>query len=212
MLLWPPWILEMKVICKLNLVICGWGIYWAITLRWMSLGLTDDEWTLVQSMAINRTNGLLPNMYNCGLRMLRECRERFPRHRRLAIPTCITTRASRMHNPQFYVSGKRPMLTSIYVTITCDVTKPQWVTLWQFGLISLIGFTSYMVDAIISRNFRQSAHCWTNSLRTSLIFVSWLFAYFAVTAAQIDIQINFPSDRLIHFGQIVLRLVASYQY
>ena len=63
-----------------------------------------------------------------------ERRERFPRHRRLAIPTCIMARASRtcrdacrdrylavsfevgarkysryMHNPQFYVSGKRPM-------------------------------------------------------------------------------------------------------
>ena len=67
--------------------------------------------------------------------MRRECRERFPRHRWLAIPTCITARAWRMcipgsltsgflwsrwwekrsrhswrtRNPQFYVSGKRPM-------------------------------------------------------------------------------------------------------
>ena len=31
---------------------------------------------------------------NCRLRIRRECRERFPRHRRLAIPTCITARAS----------------------------------------------------------------------------------------------------------------------
>ena len=64
------------------------------------------------------------------------CRERFPRHRVLAIPTCITARVPRMpcmpgsltigflcsrwrgkrsqhsrcmHYPQFYVSGKRPM-------------------------------------------------------------------------------------------------------
>ena len=70
--------------------------------------------------------------------MRRECQERFPRHRRWAIPTCITARASRtcrdacrdrqlsvsfeiggggkrsrhsrrMRNLQFYVSGKRPM-------------------------------------------------------------------------------------------------------
>ena len=70
--------------------------------------------------------------------MRRECRERFPRHRRWAIPTCITARASRtcrdacrdrqlavsfeiggggkrsrhsrrMRNLQFYVSGKRPI-------------------------------------------------------------------------------------------------------
>ena len=39
--------------------------------------------------------GLLPDMENCGLRMRRECRERFPRHYGLAIPTCITARAWR---------------------------------------------------------------------------------------------------------------------
>ena len=38
--------------------------------------------------------------------MRRECLERFPRHRRLAIPICITRR---MRNPQFYVYGKRPI-------------------------------------------------------------------------------------------------------
>ena len=31
--------------------------------------------------------GLLPDTENCVLRMRRECRERFPRHRWLAIPT-----------------------------------------------------------------------------------------------------------------------------
>ena len=70
--------------------------------------------------------------------MRRECRERFPRHRRLAIPTCITAREShtcrdacrdrltsgflwnrwwgkrsrhsrRMRNPQSHVSGKWPI-------------------------------------------------------------------------------------------------------
>ena len=39
--------------------------------------------------------GLLPDTENCGLRMRLECRERFPRHRRLAIPTCITARVPR---------------------------------------------------------------------------------------------------------------------
>ena len=68
----------------------------------------------------------------------RECRERFPRHHGIAIPTCITARAwrtcrdvcrdrqltgfiwsrwrgkrsrhsRRMRNPQFYVSVKRPI-------------------------------------------------------------------------------------------------------
>ena len=37
--------------------------------------------------------GLLPDAQNCGLRLHRECRERFPRHRGLAILTCITARA-----------------------------------------------------------------------------------------------------------------------
>ena len=39
--------------------------------------------------------GLLPDTQNGVLRMSRECRERFPRHRGLAIPTCITARAWR---------------------------------------------------------------------------------------------------------------------
>ena len=37
--------------------------------------------------------GLLSDTQNCGFRMRWECRERFPRHRWLAIPTCITARA-----------------------------------------------------------------------------------------------------------------------
>ena len=53
----------------------------------------------------------------------RDCWERFPRYRELAIPTCITAAvpsevgggenvpriSRRMHNPKFDVSGKRPM-------------------------------------------------------------------------------------------------------
>ena len=94
--------------------------------------------------------GLLPDTQNCGLRMRRECRERFPRHRRLAIPTCITARAHarcmpvslsrgflwsrwrekrsrhsrRMRNPQICVSGKRPM--AIYRI---------WVRSWNCGCL-----------------------------------------------------------------------------
>ena len=37
--------------------------------------------------------GLLPDTYNCVLRMRRECRDRVSRHRGLAIPTCIMTLA-----------------------------------------------------------------------------------------------------------------------
>ena len=85
--------------------------------------------------------------------MRRECRERFPR-RELAIPTCITARAvthvpwcmpgsltsdflwsswwgkrsrhSRlMHNPQIFVSGRRP----IEVTVNSISTKPKQNTI-----------------------------------------------------------------------------------
>ena len=80
-----------------------------------------------------------------GLRMRRKFRKRFPRHRGLAIPTCITARAwrrcipgsltsgflwsrwrgkrsrhsRRIRNPQFYVSGNKPM----------KITPQTW--LWQ---------------------------------------------------------------------------------
>ena len=36
---------------------------------------------------------LLADTLNCALRMRQEYQERFPRHRGLAIPTCITARA-----------------------------------------------------------------------------------------------------------------------
>ena len=78
---------------------------------------------------------LLPDTQNRGLRMHRECRKRFPRHPLQRKPlvcdpgmhhgTCVThvgiasprgcgkrsRHPRRMRNPQFYVSGKRPMLT-----------------------------------------------------------------------------------------------------
>ena len=40
-----------------------------------------------------RPIGLLLDTQNCGLRMRRKSRERFPRHGGLAIPACITARA-----------------------------------------------------------------------------------------------------------------------
>ena len=78
---------------------------------------------------------LLPDKQNCGLRMRRECRgECFPRHWLQRNPllsdpgmhygTCVTVHVGianpwcrgkrsrysrRTHNPQFYISGKRPM-------------------------------------------------------------------------------------------------------
>ena len=83
--------------------------------------------------------GPFPDTLNCGLRMNRECRERFPRHRlqknplvsdpsmrqgtcKKYVPWCMPgslirgagkTHFRRMRNTQFYVSGKRPMHTGL---------------------------------------------------------------------------------------------------
>ena len=90
--------------------------------------------------------GLLPDTWNCGLRMRRECRERFPRHQLQRKPlvsnpgmhhgTCVThvpwcmsgsltcggrgkrsRHSRRMRNPQFYVSGKRPIDSHRHVVV-----------------------------------------------------------------------------------------------
>ena len=96
---------------------------------------------ILQSVLVLFRMGLLPDTQNCGLRMRRECRERFPRHRGLTIPACTTAPARphvpwclpgslthgllwgrwrgkrsrhcrRMRSPQFYVSDKRQIARS----------------------------------------------------------------------------------------------------
>ena len=81
------------------------------------------------SRLVGASTGLLPETWNCGLRMHRECRERF-------IPTCVThvpwcmlgsltsgllliwwrrkrsRHFRRMRNPKFYVSGKRLLVST----------------------------------------------------------------------------------------------------
>ena len=88
------------------------------------------------------TIGLLPDTYNCGLHMRRECREHFPPHRLqrnplvsdhsmhqgmcvMHLPWCMSGWltcggeenvpgiSQYMRNLQFYLSGKRPMLQYI---------------------------------------------------------------------------------------------------
>ena len=100
-------------------------------------------WVLYNSVAEGWESiymDLLPDTPNCRLCMRRECRVRFPRHRGLAIPTCITACAwrtcrdaccdrsevgggekrsrhtRRMRKPQLCVSGKRPMQYKLAVT------------------------------------------------------------------------------------------------
>ena len=94
--------------------------------------------TSIYTHARNKqVHGPLTRYVKLRVRMRRECRECFPRHRGKAIPPCITARASTsgflwnrwgggggggggersrhswcMRNPQFYVSGKRPMAST----------------------------------------------------------------------------------------------------
>ena len=75
--------------------------------------------------------GLLPDTQNGGLCMRRECRERFPRHHGLAIPTTSgflwsrwrgkrSRHSRRMRIPQVCVSGKRPMALSAGAAPFCN--------------------------------------------------------------------------------------------
>ena len=132
--------------------------------------------------------GLLPDTQNCVLRMRRECRERFPRHRGLAIPTCIMTRAWRtchdacrdhqlavywrktcsrhswrMRNPQFNVSGKRPMTTlysgGILKCIFTVKTSYDSVDIWPYMFNWHCTSTSSPNGSVSNR---RQAVVWTN--------------------------------------------------
>ena len=54
-------------------------------------GLLDSLQCDIRTTGISMV--LLPDTYKCGLRIGRECQERFPRHCGLAIPACTTARA-----------------------------------------------------------------------------------------------------------------------
>ena len=99
-------------------------------------------------------HGPLARYAKLRVRMRRECLERFPRHRRWAIPTCMTALASRtcrdacrdrqlsvsfeiggggkrsrhsrrMRKLQFYVSGKRPIVRHSNVCVpSCVKVRP----------------------------------------------------------------------------------------
>ena len=74
--------------------------------------------------------GLLPDTQNCGLRMRRECRERFPSHRRLAIPTCITARAV-MHGGIANLRFPLNLMAGKTFTTFAAHAQPAIVRIWQ---------------------------------------------------------------------------------
>ena len=113
---------------------CVWGS------KWNAPVLLETSVCIIHEMryVMCKSMGLLPDPYNCGLRMRWECRERFPttdlkESARVSDPgmhhgTCVMHvpwcmsgsltsgggknvpgSSRRMRNPQFYVSGKRPM-------------------------------------------------------------------------------------------------------
>ena len=108
--------------------------------RTMKLQIHPTHWLFM---------GLLPDTWNCGLRLRQECLERFLRHLLLRKPlisdpgmhhgTCVThvplwisgsltrggggkryRQSRRMRNSQFYVYGKRPMKA-------CSFDVTHWV-------------------------------------------------------------------------------------
>ena len=65
-------------------------------LHYSNHGYSDSGYDLQAGWQLNLSAlSHLPGRQNCGLRMCRKCRERFPHHRRLAVPTCITVRVWR---------------------------------------------------------------------------------------------------------------------
>ena len=72
-------------LCKMCLKVCVRLVH-QITHSYLSASIIF----IPKSASSVRTMGLLPDMKKCVLRMRRECRKRFPRHRGLAIPTSIT--------------------------------------------------------------------------------------------------------------------------
>ena len=73
--------------------------------------------------------------------MRRECRERFPRHRGLAVSFEVgdggkrSRHSHRMRNLQFYVSGKRPIalvfIDDVSIDDTLIKTSEYLIVFWQ---------------------------------------------------------------------------------
>ena len=129
------------------------NIYEPLITRFTQTQLDDHSCKIVQNSLICFPMGLLPDTQNRGLRMRRECRERFPRHRiqrKLLVSdpgmhhgTCVThvpwcmsgslncgsdgkrsQDSRRMRNSQFYVSGKRPIDMKIFIWYSFNSSPP----------------------------------------------------------------------------------------
>ena len=144
--------------------------------------------------------GLLPDTQNLGLRMRRECRERFPRHqpqrkplvsdpgmhqgtRVTHVPWCISgslncgkrsRHSRRMRNSQFYVSGKRP-IGALPLGLLVSSNTMQYTKLWyvQLQLSTPLHFACVTLIIIrwVSLMTSQQSQWWYNfSFGISVVF------------------------------------------
>ena len=116
--------------------------------------------------------GILPDTQNCGLCMHRESRERFPCHRGLAIPTCITARAWRTYSDAyrdsslavyFEVSGGEnfPSIPGACTTANLRICKEVHVVLIGYHVNGLMSVYFY---------FRQEPKINFRSLQFASLF------------------------------------------
>ena len=134
--------------------------------------------------------GLSPDTQNCGLRMRRECRERCPRHRGLAIPSCIMSRclsesltsgflwsrwrgkrsrhSRRMRNPQFCEPGKRPIKHLIVLAVSILTPYCSNVTTYRLEIEILIVSVKNKIKHVRKANIIvRISHCIKSLLGTS---------------------------------------------
>ena len=145
--------------------------------------------------------------------MRRECRERFPRHPIYCDPdmhhgTCVThvpwcmpgsltsgflwsrwwgkrsRQSRRMHNPQFYVSGERPIMI-IWTRFRQCPEAFSWEKIHKkFMLINFIhntfNFTTTSLRPMRWSNTQRKPRYITSYTRWLIIHLNWLSVYFAL--------------------------------
>ena len=121
--------------------------------------------------------------------MRRECRDRFPRHHGLAIEICVThvpwcisgsltcgflwnrwqgkrsRHSRRMHNPQFCVSGKRPIAKDLQLSVWWTRSQKR---IWKFPLrnvcyfpqVDIVGGSYVLLQNQASNTHKTHHECW----------------------------------------------------
>ena len=117
--------------------------------------------------------GLLPDTQNCGLRMRLECRERFPHHRGLAIPTCITARASRTLSLSCVCSVSRTAQPCLEKRVGVGVLIGWCLVYWFSGGVYSVFFSGLWV-CVFSFGGGLLGICWVLFCFWPCPFAPWL--------------------------------------